>query len=166
MFLTTDLNKSFYSLLKSLKKEALKYGGNIVKIKKQSHLESNKLFGGTRHRIKADIFYSKHVSKPKDKIITDKTTLYIYRYRGGFLVNYNLYLNDSLICEINSNIKKTIYLKKKGEYFLRNNKSDEKEIITLHKGQKIYVRCSSGKPFIQIMENKKGKLEFDNFTTN
>lgn len=158
----SNKNKDFYSLLKSLKNEAKKCGGNIVKIKNHHHLESTKPFG-VRHRIKAEIFYSEEINKPKEIFIPNKSALYIYRFRGGLLVNYNLYLNDSLICKIKSNTKKIIYLSKEGKYYLKKDKSEEKTLITLHKGKKIYIKCSSGNPFIQIMENKKGKLEFDNF---
>ncbi len=92
--------------IEKAKMEARKSGGNVVKI--IDHRPPS-AFGSTCHRITAKILRVKDVEKlvraeEGDLLDIDHAIFYVYRPDGrGFLVNYDLYLGDSVICRVSSN---------------------------------------------------------------
>lgn len=165
---------SYYNLLDSLKQKAKAIGGNIIKLKKDYHLESSLLKGGEAHKIKASIYYKTNYQEKE--INAENSYLNVYRYKGAMLYNFNLYLNDVLLFKVSSNFKKSVKLKE-GNYYLTTNKTKDTIFFEAKKGNNYYLHCSYNNkkrvfsllgtgPHLKLMNPKIGKIEFENFTSN
>lgn len=109
-------NCSYNIVIDKAKLEARKAGGNAIKIIKHKQPST---FGSSCHQIIAKILLVDNIKDYKEQVEEDSlldvdyAILNIYRYGGpGFLVNYNLYLGDSIICRVKNNFKTTLYIKK------------------------------------------------------
>jgi len=104
----------------------------------------------------------------------DYAILNVYRYPGkGFLVGYNLYLGDSLLCRVKSNFKATFKLEKEGETVLWAKTEGKEEIpIEIKFGKEYYLNCGLrtgvmvGRPFLKLVGQNVGREEFESLKTS
>lgn len=164
----------YETVLETAKLEARKAGGNAVKIVVHK-LPS--LLGSSCHRITADILRVSDIEnyqhKNEDKILenVDYAILKVFRHNiRGSLINYDLYLGDSVICRVKNNFKKTIRIKKDGLNTLWAKTEKKTEIpIDIKFGKTYYLLCDIkmgimvGRPLLKLLENKRGKMIFDSF---
>ena len=91
-------------------------------------------------------------------------TFYIYRPKmpnGGFPINFNIYLNDSIICRIKNNTKYTIkvYTEGAADFSLKNKKTKIK--INIKFEQEYYLKFVEGSG-INFVHPEQGRFEFEN----
>lgn len=167
-------NCSYDVVIDKAKLEARKAGGNAIKIIKHKLPSA---MGSSCHRITAEILRVNNIerleAKDEDEVLqdVDYAILNVYRYGGvGALVNYDLYLGDSVICRIKNNFKTTIHIKKDGLNTLWAKTEAKEEIpVNLKFGKEYYLRCSVkmgafvGRPKLELVNNKIGKAEFESF---
>lgn len=157
------------------KLEARKVGGNAIKI--IEHKLPNAM-GSTCHKIKAKILKVENIEsytqKEEEKELlldVDYAILNVYRYSGaGALVNYDLYLGDSVICRVKNNFKTTLHIKKDGLNTLWARTETKSEApINVKIGKTYYLRCGIGMgafvghPKLELIDSKTGKAEFESF---
>jgi hypothetical protein len=172
---TTNCN--FETVIEKAKMEARKIGGNAIKIIKH---DLPNPWTSSCHRITAAIL---KIDNPKDYQVTtttlsnslldaDYALLHVYRTGGtGVLVNYDLHLDDEVICRVNNNWSESIEIIEEGLYTLWARTESTTEIpINIKFGHEYYIRCGIsmgffvGHPVIEIVNNKTGKLEFQSIT--
>ena len=158
-------------VLEKAKAEARKVGGNAIKI-----IDHNPpSFGSSCHRITAKILKVDNLDNLAIKPVTDSTLanadyalLHVYRFSGpGALINYDLYLGDSVICRVSNNFKKTIKIRKDGMNTIWAKTEAKDEIpINIKFGNEYYIRCGItvgimiGRPKIELVDNQIGRMEF------
>ena len=155
------------------KVEARKAGGNAIKIIEHKPPTA---MGSSCHRITAKILKLKDIEYylPTDNdtlLNVDYAILNVYRYGGtGALVNYDLYLGDSVICRVQNNYKTTLYIKKDGLNTIWAKTESKSEIpIDIQMGKTYYLRCGItmgilvGRPKLELVDRKIGKAEFESF---
>ena len=99
---------------------------------------------------------------------SDVALLHVYRHGGpGFLIGYDLYLGDTVICHVLSKWKTTIRIRKGGAGILWAKTEAKEELpITLEAGKEYYVRCGMtmgafvGHPSLKLMDESTGSAEF------
>jgi len=166
----TRINCSMENVFSNLKKRVLKAKGNAFKI--TSHRPSI-LPNGSCHRIKGVVLKVKNLERVnlnKEKKIKKTTaSLNIYRFYGGYLTKNKVYLNDSLICVLKSNYKKTITISKEGMYKISINKS-KPLILDVKIGENYYIKeiytptfWRVGEVFLKVISPKLGEFEFESF---
>ncbi len=167
-------NCGYEIVLYNAKIEARKTGGNAIKITEHIPPQTQKT---TCHKITAQILkienVEKYLAKKEKRTIqnTDHATLKIYRFNGiGPLVSYNLHLDDSVICRVKNNFKKTLRIKKKGPHTLwAKTETKAKATVNFQPGKTYYLRCSVsmgafvGRPKLEIVDQFAGKEEFESF---
>ena len=131
--------------------------------------------GSSCHRITAKILKVKDIEnfaqKEEELLDVDYAILNVYRYGGyGAAVNFDLYLGDSVICRVINNFKTTLYIKKDGRNTLWAKTEAKSEVpINVKMGKTYYLRCSIGmgafvgRPQLELVDNKTGKIEFESF---
>lgn len=167
-------NCDYNSIINKVKFEAKKIGGNLIKITESKPLD---ILGESCYKIKADILKVKDLSEYKlmnnknEQSKNDFSLLSIYRHinKSGSLLQYNLFLGDSLITRVKSNFKKTIKINKEGLYNLRTEKDSIGIPINILLGKNYYIKCSlkgklvgSAELTLKLM-NEEGKMEFESF---
>lgn len=150
---------------------ARKAGGNALKITKHT---PPSVFGSSCHNIVATILKVEDFSDfsiGEENLSTiigeDYALLHVYRFGGtGFLVSYDLYLGNDVVCRVKSNWKETIRIEKDGLNTLWAKTESKKEVpINIKFGNEYYVRCGIatgffvGQPVIEIVDNRTGKAE-------
>ncbi|WP_205501383.1 hypothetical protein [Rufibacter psychrotolerans] len=169
-----SVNCGLEQVLEKAKAEARQAGGNALKL--VEHLQPN-LMTSSCHRITAKILRVSNfdealvstASAPEDNSIPDAdyALLHVYRASGmGPLVNYDLFLGDSLLCRVKNNWKQTIKVKKDGlnTLWARTERKVE-EPIKIELGKEYYVRCGLsmgafvGHPQITVVDKSTGSLE-------
>jgi hypothetical protein len=167
-------------VIEEAKKEARKAGGNAIKI--IEHFPPS-VFGSSCDRITALILKiddPKYISKMKEKIspIVDSTwnyaKLYVYRPGGtGFLISYDLYLGDSVLCTVNNSSTREIKITKEGMYSLWARTEVKTEIpIYIQFGREYYLKCSLamgilvGQPQLQLVDYVQGKSQYNSIKKN
>jgi len=175
---------SWEVVLDKAKVEARKAGGNAIKITK--HKMPNPV-GSSCHRITAEILKVENSLSMTETVSNDYNNstpktfaeqnsfsnedfaiLYVYRTGGmGALVSYDLHLDDTILCRVSNNFKKTIIVRQDGLKKLWAKTEALKEVpIDIEFGKEYYVRCSMsmgafvGHPEIEVVDNQSGKLEF------
>lgn len=101
-------------------------------------------------------------------INADFALLHIYRYGFyGALISYNLHLDDSAICRVTNNFKKTIKIRKEGMHTLWAKTESKEELpINIQLGNSYFIRCSVGmgafvgRPILELVDNQTGRHEF------
>lgn len=157
-------------MLEYAKIEARKIGGNAIKIIKHKSPD----LSSTCHRIVLLVFKISDSDIPKaqdsivDSVKKDYALLHVYRVGNyGYLVEYDLYLGDSVICRVESDWRKTIRIKKDGFNSLWARTETKQEVpINIKLGQEYYIRCDVGmgafvgRPVIEVVSNDIGRYEF------
>jgi len=165
----------YATVLDKAKTESRKVGGNALKI--TSH-ESPDIWSSC-HRITAEVLKidgienyavgAKMVNIDSTLIGADYAIINVYRPSGvGALVNYDLYLGDSVICRVKNNFCESIMIYKDGLNSLWAKTEAKSEIpINVVFGTIYYVRCGIsmgafvGRPKLEMVDNKIGKTEFN-----
>jgi len=167
-------NCGYGIVIEKAKLSARKAGGNAIKI--IEHRLPNPM-GSSCHRITAKILkvenIANYTAKEEEEVLldVDYAILNVYRYRGtGALLNYDLYLGDSVICRVQNNFKTTINIKKDGLNSLWAKTEAKSEVpINVKMGKTYYLRCGVtmgafvGHPKLELIDSKKGKAEFESF---
>jgi hypothetical protein len=165
-------NCDFSTVVDKAKLEARKTGGNAIKIIEHKPPTA---MGSSCHRITAKILKVKDIEnfaqKEEELLDVDYAILNVYRYGGyGAAVNFDLYLGDSVICRVINNFKTTLYIKKDGRNTLWAKTEAKSEVpINVKMGKTYYLRCSIGmgafvgRPQLELVDNKTGKIEFESF---
>ncbi len=158
------------------KLEARKVGGNAIKI--TEHRPSS-ITGSTCDNITAKILKVDNaaltnatIQKKIVSIDSNATyaTLYVYRPNSlGFLVGYNLYLDDSLICRVKGFSKHEIKITNKGAKMLWARTEARVEVpIEIEFGKSYYLQCGMtmgiivGHPQLQLVDESKGRGIYQN----
>lgn len=169
-------NCSYDIVVESAKLEARKAGGNMIKITDHT-LPS--VLGSSCHQITARILKVDNIEdytpESEEELLSDVdyAIINVYRYSGpGALVNYDLYLGDSVICRVKNNYKTTLHVKKDGLNTLWAKTEAKFEVpINVKTGKTYYVRCGItmgafvGCPKIELIDSKTGKAEFESIKT-
>ncbi len=165
-------NCDFSTVVDKAKLEARKNGGNAIKIIEH---KPPAVMGSSCHRITAKILKVKdieNIAQEEEELLdVDYAILNVYRYGGyGAAVNFDLYLGDSVICRVINNFKTTLYIKKDGRNTLWAKTEAKSEVpINVKMGKTYYLRCSIGmgafvgRPQLELVDNKTGKIEFESF---
>ena len=160
---------SLDSIISLAKFEAIQTHGNALKITKNSPVNA---FNNECHKVEIDIL---KIEKSKNKMhnlgLEEFSTLNIYRYRGASLLKYDLYLEDSLICKVKSNFKKSIKFSKEGTFTLKTSNNEILK-VNFKNGNDVYVKAGVKvnsiieKPKLTLMSKEKGEFEFNSFNSN
>lgn len=171
-------NCEYEKVIKEAESKARKIGGNIVKIIYNRPLNVVNI---TCHKIRAEIYYSP--GEPKRIIAENKIEppisesdfgkLYVYRFAGASLFRYKLYLNDSLLSNINHNSKQMFKIYETGKYTLRIGKDKKEEIsMEIKPGMEYYIKVGIRlsflveKPTLKLMDPVQGRKEYRSFKAN
>lgn len=157
-------------VLDKAKMEARKIGGNVLKI--TEHKPPTAL-GSTCHRITAkilkvdntDILFTDIAA---NKLDIDHAIFYVYRPSGaGLLLNYDLYLGDTVICRVTNNHKEKVRIYKDGLNSIWAKTEAKTEIpVDVELGREYYVRCGVemgfmvGRPSIELVDASIGEGEY------
>lgn len=169
-------NCSYDVVIESAKLEARKAGGNMIKI--TDHMLPS-VWGSSCHQIIARILKVDNIEdytpESEEELLSDVdyAIINVYRYSGpGALVNYDLYLGDSVICRVKDNYKTTLHIKKDGLNTLWAKTEAKFEVpINVKTGKTYYVRCGItmgafvGRPKIELIDRRTGKAEFESIKT-
>lgn len=166
-------NCDYESVIEKAKAEARKIGGNALKI--TAHNIPGVL-GTPCHQITARILKVNDWNVSQTTLMNDSSwfnadyaLLHIYRFSGfGPMVNYDLYLGDSMICRIKNKTNTTIKVRKDGLNTIWAQTEAKTEMpINIKFGNEYYIRCSlstglvMARPKIELIDNKTGLLEFE-----
>jgi len=173
-----SVNCGWDVVVEKAKLEARKAGGNVIKI--IAHTPPS-IIGSSCDRITAQILLIEEdnlkLLKTSQIAPVDSTwnyaKLYIYRSTGtGFMIGYDLYLGDSVICRVKSNNKQELKIYKKGMNSLWAKTETKTEIpINIEFGQSYYLKCGIGmgvmvgRPKLELIDNKRGEIEYNNLKT-
>lgn len=163
-------NCGYEVAIEKAKLEARKVGGNAIKVIK--HVPPS-LMGSTCDRITVNVLKYTNPENLKtaveeELLDIDHAILYVYRTAGsGFLVSYDLYLGDSVICRVKNNFKTKISVHKDGLNSLWAKTESKTEIpINIKPGKEYYLRCGIklgafvGRPDIQLVDKVVGKGQY------
>jgi hypothetical protein len=153
------------------KLEARKAGGNAIKI--IEHKPPTAL-GSSCHKITAEILRIENIenlalNKAEEVLLDiDHAIFYIYRQSGtGFLVSYDLYLGDTVICRVKNNYKTKIKIYRDGLNSIWARTESKTEIpINVKIGKEYYIKCGVsigafiGRPTIELVDKSIGENEF------
>ena len=162
----------YQTVIANAKIEARKAGGNAIKL--TQHKTPN--LGSTCHKIEGNIILVEEsdlalLDAPEQRFKGDYALLHIYRLRGlGSLLNYNVYLNDTIISRVKNNFKTTVRLEQSGEYLIYAKTEKKIEVpINVEFGRHYYLRCGVkmgafvGHPKLELVDWRSGKVEFESF---
>lgn len=158
-------------VLEKAQLEARKAGGNVLKITEH---RPRLAAAGSFHKVTAAILKVPDVDSllaaQEDADIpgADYAILNVYRYNGtGAFVGYDLHLGDEVICRVRNNSKMSLKIKKDGLNTLWARTESKAEVpVNIKPGKTYYLRCGIGmgimvgRPTLELVEGKLGKLEF------
>jgi hypothetical protein len=163
---------TYEGVINKAKAEVQKIGGNAIKVTEH---KAPSLSGGSGHQIRAQILKVADISaiQQDDKIISDVdyAVINVYRFNGvGPIINFDLHLGDSVICRVKNNFKTSIRVKKMGMNSIWAKTEAKDEIpIDVEPGREYYIKCSIvmgafvGRPKLEMIDPKIGKIEFESF---
>lgn len=167
-------NCSWEVVVEKAKTEARIVGGNAIKIVEHT---PPSLMGSSCHQITAKILKinkkDPNITLPLEVVDStlinaDYALLYVYRHSGmGSLVNYDLYLGDSVICRVSNKWKKALKIRKDGLNTLWARTESKAEVpINVKFGNEYYLRCSVGmgafvgRPKLELVDKQTGRAEY------
>lgn len=167
-------NCGYDVVLDKAKLEARKAGGNAIKIIEH---QQPSVFGSSCHRITAKILKVDNIGQilveEEEPVIpgADYAVINVYRYSGvGPIINYDVYLGDSVICRVKNNYKTSVRVKKDGLNTLWAKTESKSEVpVDVKMGHQYYLRCSMvmgafvGRPKLELVDWETGKTEFESF---
>lgn len=167
LYIVDHRYKSYYEVLKELQFRAAKMGGNVVVIKKHQFFTLGS--PPEYHYVRGEVNFSKEPKQEEiKKELENEVLLHIYNFKE-YLPTRGLYVNDSLVMELQNDFKRTLRLKKNKQLIL---KFEGKERLRIKLDSlpytEYYVRCkgcfrNNCNPIFQLMPFEKGKLEFESF---
>lgn len=164
--------------LEQAKAQAIKAGGNIIKIKE---LKPPDGFSSC-YRLLGEAYYHPDIPgvvaariKAFDSIMSvvlpDTATyalLYIYRPDMGSSIPYNVLLDDSVICRIRNSSRYLIKVSKTGLAKISARTESRAEVsINMQPGKAYFVKCAVlpggfiGRPKISVVDGYEGFYEFN-----
>jgi hypothetical protein len=167
------INCGYFLVLEKVKEEARKAGGNAVKIIKHTPPGFSTCHTITAQILRVDNSSStKYLNEEFGTRNQEYAILNIYCVSDpDSLVNYDLYLCDSILCRVTNNLKKTVDIKKEGLISVWAKTGAKSEVrINFKFGQAYYIRCSYSKknmvemPVIEVIQPDIGVKEFDILT--
>ncbi|MFW5656191.1 MAG: hypothetical protein ACOC0C_01135 [Bacteroidota bacterium] len=163
-------NCTYSIVVNEAKMAARKAGGNAIKITEHRPPSS---MGSSCHRIKAKILRVENLQalqeyEEEELLDIDYAILYVYRPGSyGFLVNYDLFLDDSIICRVTSNFREKIKIHKNGYHTLWAKTESKTEVpVNIQPGKEYYVRCGLsmgllvGRPTLELIDKSVAKSEY------
>ena len=176
---------SYDDLIEDAKTAARKAGGNVVKITEVQEPDVR----NSCYRIKADILYCKNfnyitarinttedsITKSKFPDKPDYALLYIYRpeIADGYSREYNIHLNDSVICRIKNNSNYEIKLRKKGiNAIWAETEARDSVLVNVKFGEEYFLKCTLkmgviiGRPDMELMPKEQGRFEYEQLHTH
>ncbi len=162
---------SYETVIDAARLEARKSGGNIVKVTKHKKPD----LWSTCHRVEARVYRLADVTAliPQEEVLpnADHALLHVYRFANAPLVNYDLRLDDSVICRVRSNSATTVRLEASGTHVLRaRTETTAEQPITIEHGRQYYLRCGIGmgafvgRPKLELVDYVIGKQEFESIS--
>jgi len=162
----------FDFVIEQVRMEARKAGGNAIKIIKHKLPSTH---GNSCHKITARILIVENINEvfgsAEDELPGDVNyaILNVYRYGGyGSLVDYNLYLGDSLLCRVENNYYERIKIYNEGINTLWAETETKFEIpVSVEFGKEYYLRCAvtmgilEGRPEFELVEEQNGRIEVE-----
>jgi len=159
-------------VIEKAKTEARKVGGNALKITEHKPPTA---FGSNCHRITAIVLFLNNVgelatSVNNEDVVADwdYALLHVYRFGGqGALISYDVYLGNELICRAKNKWKTTIQIRSFGRNTIWASTESKTEVpVNFEPGREYFIRCGIkmgavvGRPTLQLVDNKTGKVEF------
>ena len=184
---TLKINNTVFStdcgydeLIKDAKAAARKVGGNVLKITQVLEPDVR----NSCYRIKANILYCNNLTYLTTRlaIVEDSITkskfpdnpnyalLYVYRPEipDGYYREYNIHLNDSIICRIKNNTLYQIKLYKKGVNALwAETEARDSVLIDVKFGEEYFLKCTLkmgviiGRPDMELIPKEQGRYEYE-----
>ena len=158
--------KSYFEVLKKMQSRAIKMGGNMVVLKKHQLVILGK---PEYHYVRGEVYFMEEPPMKKSKYnLENEVLLHIYNFRE-YLPNKGLYVNDSLVMELQHNFKRTIKLKKTKFLSLEFENQECLQIkLDSLSGNEFYIRCMGCSrhncdPVFKLMPLESGRLEFESF---
>lgn len=172
------LDCGYEQTLAQAKAQAIKAGGNIIKIRE---LKPADAFSSC-YRLLGETYYhpdiarvmaarNKAVDSMTRAILPDTATyalLYIYRPDRGSSIPYNVLLDDSIICRIRNSSKYLIKVSKAGVAKVSARTESRAEVsIDIEPGKAYFVECATlpggfiGRPKLTVVDAYKGFYEFN-----
>lgn len=131
----------FENTIIELKKLALEKKANLIQITSYKTYDGiGKSAGHGCHTINANVFQSKSVASSKTDSLKKYSTVHIYRYFGSVFHKPKLYINDSLLFEVESNFSKEIKLEKKGKYVFKFSVGEDLYVLNNMNFDEYYMR--------------------------
>ena len=165
---TATKNCTFENVLNTAKERAKAAGGNALKI--VYHIPPGK---STCHRIKAKILRLqdiKTVVQNTQSLNKTYAILNIYCEPDTNYIDYDLHLNDSIICKVSKNLRTSVAVKKEGLNTIWAQIDQKTEIqVNIEFGQVYYLKCNllpgdAGKqPLLRIVDSQEGSRSFNLF---
>lgn len=159
-------------IIEAAKKEARKYGGNVLKI--VEHQTPG--LASTCHQITAQIFYVENIADMSFADTTEDTyfdstanyaLIYVYRLGGAPLVSYTVHLGDMELCKVKNKTYEKIMVYTDGPNELwAKTESRESIPINVEFGKEYYLRCNVamglfvGRPTLTLVDSHTGRSEF------
>jgi hypothetical protein len=110
------------------------------------------------------------VQAPEYELSNDYALLHFFRPNAmvGIAVSYGLFMDGEDLFLVKNNSKKTIKVTSAGQKLLTARTETRTELpINIQMGREYYIRCGLkmgafvGRPTLQVVDNKKGKEQFD-----
>jgi len=162
----------YETVLNALKLEARKHGGNVVKI--TSH-QLPGYMGSSCHRLSGTVYRAEDPSSLAELVIPEEeksdnpfAELYIYRPTStGFMVSYDLYLDDSVIYRVGSRSRTKVRIFKEGNATLWAKTESKATLpIDLEHGREYYIQCDLGigimvgRPILNLVPPAAGRKAY------
>lgn len=169
----------YNQLLEKAKIEARKAGGNAIKI--IEHLPPS-LLGSPCDKIIVTVLRVEmadeldklnHQEENEIDSTSKYALLYVYRPKVTMeWLTYDLHLGEEIICRVKNNSKQMIKVSTEGKNILWASTEKKTELpVDIEFGKEYYIRCSLevgvllAHPRLQLVDKKKGKLEYSKIKT-
>jgi hypothetical protein len=170
-------NRGWDFVIDQSRMEARKIGGNAIKI--TNHLLPGEGFSQC-HRItaiilKIDYFDGNVTESDIDSSLNNLriAILHVYRPDGPSLVNYDLHLDDSVLCRITNNMEQSVIIRQEGTDTLWAQTEVIFELpLDIKFGREYFIRCGIstgafiGHPKIELIDNQTGRKELQSVKMN
>lgn len=167
-------------LIRDAKTAVRKAGGNVLKVTEVLEPDVR----NSCYRIKANMLYCPNITKVTARLnaVEDSITkskfpdnpnyalLYIYRPEvpDGYLREYNIHLNDSILCRVKNDSKYEIKLYKKGiNAVWAETEARDSVLMNVKFGQEYFLKCTLkmgiiiGRPDMELIPKEQGRYEYE-----
>lgn len=151
--------------------EARKVGGDAIQITKYTLANAWQSEQIEARILKVETSAGRRYLEERLNVFSDSTwdyaKLYVYRHPHlNPLSKYNLYLNDSLLCEVKSGFAQEFILLKEGMYLLwAGSLAGDRSEVPVHVkfGKTYYLSCSWGNSYLDLSlaDELQGELQYN-----